>query len=169
MTTKKAGVKKVTPKKSVASPKSKGAKDEVVDPGKYKGLLSPSSEKKVSEIADHLIKTKGLIEKLDGPTVLILTRIVDNRFGDKLGPQYEDKANLFVDQLHDAIVNGNKQSFLDASDSAAWILAEAIPTPLIDNTPLEPEAYKAILTQVVSWLLIGKADQIKIKHKFKDA
>ena len=162
----KKPVAKKTPKPKVVKEK---VKDEVVDSGIYKGLLSPASEKKVSQIGDFLIKTRGLVEKLDGPTILILTRIVDNRFGDKLGSQYEEKANLFVDQLHDAIVGGIKESFLEASETAAWILAEAIPTPLVDNTPLEIEAYKAILTQVVSWLLIGKADQIKIKHKFKDA
>jgi len=108
------------------------------------------TKKAVAVWLDAIVKFKNpILEAIDGPVFNVGVNILDEKLLEKIPDGYDEEAN----KLAMAIVEAR---YDDAVDSLATIAAAAIPTPVIDGTEAEKEAYHLLFQAIAIWLIKPK-------------
>ena len=78
------------------------------------GFLTPEQERLLAEALDEFLKFKNaIIEKFDGPVALIVIKGVDNRFADRINPEWKTPLIPIIDKALEGDVEETRRLVTD--------------------------------------------------------
>jgi len=78
------------------------------------GFLTPDQEKLLAEALDEFLKFRNAImEKMDGPVALLVIRGVDNRFADRINPEWKTPLIPIIDRALAGDIEQTRQLVTD--------------------------------------------------------
>jgi len=120
-------------------------------------MLTDLNKKRLKALISDLIKFNNpLLNVLKGLVINIVLGLLDKYVLEKIPDQYEGEVNEVIDLYLTS-------SFDKANAKAAEVLAEVIPTPLVDGTELEKQVYKGVLTALFAWITKDKNSLKQLK------
>ena len=79
-----------------------------------KGFLTPEQEELLAKALDEFLKFKNaIIEKFDGPVALIVIKGVDNRFADRINPEWKTPLIPVIDKALEGDVEETRRLVTD--------------------------------------------------------
>lgn len=82
------------------------------------GFLTTEQEKLLAEALDEFLKFRNAImEKMDGPLALLVIRGVDNRFADRINPEWKMPLIPIIDKAMEGEVEQTRQLVTDLMNS----------------------------------------------------
>ena len=113
--------------------------------------LTKENRKGLAQWIDDKLPLTGMLEMVDGLAASIILNVVNDKFFSKIPLEYDEDLNNFVAAIY-------SNDYEVAKVFVVNVLANAIPTPLIDGTPEERAVYEAAFDLVLS--LIPKKEVI---------